>query len=607
MTVGSPAFSIAVSVPRCKLDAVDVLPVGATRAPDVPPTSEPLPHPEGTLVWVLVEGQLAHVSSFAQLAPRQRPSSACPVCRRSVILKLGSRVAHHAAHRPGDACVVTAGESALHLNTKCHLAAVLREAVAAGTATLTVEERCIVGEHLGFPDARCGNTQARVWAADWDEVAIEYRFGQRVPDVMLLKAGAPVGAIEVFATHRVDDEKAAALRELGVPWLEVKADEALFAAETAWTCALPLRAEQEGPRRSWRCPPHEAERLAEIERRRHSTVTVAARIVDVYYPSGKRFRALWTVEERLTDGAPVSARVLMNDQVQLELPVATSDPTSPERRAVRKKFQRTFDAWSERCAKSARFVDSPMKWTSAEHARQVAELAFDFRYFPRRYVWAPSRSDWWSPPELEHATWERQQGAWMDIHPAVIERYQARKEYGRRMHAERRARQQAAGQQQQEQAGRGTADPDGAVRDAPVPPAAAALWEEVVKLRPALGLRAVGQDVLYGARIIRLLTADNRERMLLLPESTVSPEGVRRVHQVLQNSGLDVLWLVLPPSPGTEARLPSTPDGPALAWATVGDRGDSEVLHANGRLEPSAALLERWLTSAHVAAPGGPY
>lgn len=553
-------------------------------------------------MWVLVEGQLAHVSSFAQLAPRQRPSSACPVCRRSVILKLGARVAHHAAHRPGDACVVTAGESALHLNTKCHLAAALRDAVAAGAATLSVEERCIVGEHLGFPDARCGNTQDREWATDWDEVAIEYRFGQRVPDIMLLKAGEPVGAIEVFATHRVDDEKAAALRELGVPWLEVKADEALFAAETAWTCALPLRAEQEGPRRSWRCPPHEAERLAEIERRRHSTVTVAARIVDVYYPSGKRFRALWTVEERLTDGAPVSARVLMNDQVQLELPVATSDPTSPERRAVRKKFQRTFDAWSERCAKSARFVDSPMKWTSAEHARQVAELAFDFRYFPRRYVWAPSRSDWWSPPELEHATWERQQGAWMDIHPAVIERYHARKEYGRRMHEERRARHQASGQQPGT-ATKAAVHPHDAVRDAPVPAAAEALWNEIVRLTATLGLKDVRQDVLYGARIIRLVGADTKARMILLPESNVQPEGVHRVHHVLRNAGLDALWLVLAPPTGVRARLPATSDGPTLAWATVGARGDSEVVHADGRLESAAAVLRSWL--AWAVAPDG--
>lgn len=248
-----------------------------------------------------------------------------------------------------------------------------------------------------------------------------------------------------------------------------------------------------------------------------------------------------------------------------------------------------------------------MKWTSAEHARQVAELAFDFRYFPRRYVWAPSRSDWWSPPELEHATWERQQGAWMEIHPAVIERYHARKEYGRRMHEERRARQQAAGQHQEGPDVSATVDPDAAVRDAPVPPAAAVLWEEVVQLRPAFGLRAVGQDVLYGTRIIRLVDADNRERMLLLTDSTVRPNGVRRVHQVLKNSGIDVLWLVLPPSAGSEARLPSTADEPALAWVTVGDRGQSEVLHADGRLEPSAAVLERWLISASASAPGGSY
>lgn len=53
------------------------------------------------LEWVIVRGEAHHVSTWADLAPSERPDSVCPICNQAMTLKLGDKVAHHAAHRPG--------------------------------------------------------------------------------------------------------------------------------------------------------------------------------------------------------------------------------------------------------------------------------------------------------------------------------------------------------------------------------------------------------------------------------------------------------------------------------------------------------------------------
>lgn len=64
------------------------------------------------LAWVVTADGLRHVSTYAHLAPEQRPAAVCPACDRAVRLKLGARVVHHAAHTPGDLCAVTRPETA---------------------------------------------------------------------------------------------------------------------------------------------------------------------------------------------------------------------------------------------------------------------------------------------------------------------------------------------------------------------------------------------------------------------------------------------------------------------------------------------------------------
>ena len=110
------------------------------------------------------------------------------------------------------------------------------------------------------------------WAVAWDNVEVECRIGVHRPDIVLRLAGREVGAIEVLVTHEVTAEKAAALRMLGVPWLEIAASDLGFhdtPAGLAWApgAVLPVyRASKESGQ--WYCPIHEASRRL-MEARRH--------------------------------------------------------------------------------------------------------------------------------------------------------------------------------------------------------------------------------------------------------------------------------------------------------------------------------------------------
>ncbi|HEY9226894.1 MAG TPA: hypothetical protein VIP11_09625, partial [Gemmatimonadaceae bacterium] len=196
-----------------------------------------------------------------------------------MILKLGPKKKHHAAHHPGeDACLATQPESALHISVKCYIADELRRAGQMKLPLIFVEH-CLVGrrellatEGTSSPhelsSSPCEECRQHLAALTWDDVILERRIAgrdadgdstiARTPDIVLMKAGVPILAIEVFVTHRVDQIKAEALATLGVPWAEIRADSSLFEGDP-WKCDAPLPVVRRGGRGQWRCPDHQKE------------------------------------------------------------------------------------------------------------------------------------------------------------------------------------------------------------------------------------------------------------------------------------------------------------------------------------------------------------
>jgi hypothetical protein len=156
---------------------------------------------------------------------------------------LGQKKAHHAAHKPEALCILTAPETVLHLNTKAYLHAQLSRA-----RQLYVYQRCygwwapavrtVRGHHV-----ECswrGGRRPYLWLDGWDSIELEQRVGSRRPDIVFYRSREPVAAIEVKATHAVDDEKRVDLERSGLPWIEVVASEEIYAGDRPWSSDRPL-------------------------------------------------------------------------------------------------------------------------------------------------------------------------------------------------------------------------------------------------------------------------------------------------------------------------------------------------------------------------------
>jgi hypothetical protein len=388
---------------------------------------------EPGLVWVIVDGVPRHVSDFAALAPARRPDACCPGCGRAVTLKLGQVLRHHAAHSAGDVCAATQPETALHLNCKLALARALEEAAAAGggerDAVLTVARRCV--------EAACDETLITEWARGWDAVAVEHRLGDgRRPDITLFRNGKASWGVEIVATNAVSADKAGALAELGLSWIEVPAEDR-FAAPGGWSAAKPLPILRLSGEPVWRCPRHaaaheaalaaeRARRDAEREAQRHASVLRAARVVDVYHAAGVRERFIYRLTEQRIDGE-LQALVLGRGGLQLEIAECAGDVARSTAAAA--SLRAAFRADVEHLRRdAASFADSPMRWATGDAAENIVDEALIDRVaadptplattFPRRWFFARERGEWFLPREMRDVRWDRAPLDPFAAHPA---------------------------------------------------------------------------------------------------------------------------------------------------------------------------------------------
>ena len=178
------------------------------------------------LIWVQVDDEIRHVSDFAELPRHERPQAFCPACGGPVVLKLGKRRRHHAAHHPGTRCALQERETLLHFNCKHHIARQLRNA-----RQVWVQAPC----------ADCGEPIPKLLAKNWSDVRVEYRVREGlIPDVSLWWGEETIAGIEVYVSHWVDENKATRLKEIGFTWVEIQGSHGFYQGDTAWNPKRPL-------------------------------------------------------------------------------------------------------------------------------------------------------------------------------------------------------------------------------------------------------------------------------------------------------------------------------------------------------------------------------
>jgi hypothetical protein len=391
-------------------------------------TAQPPTAPLESLVWVIVDGMPRHISEFAALAPRMRPEALCPHCEQRLTLKLGKILRHHAAHRPNADCAAVHPETALHLNCKLALAQALRTRTAPN-AVLTFRMRC-----AGSAWEDCDRVATTVWSDGWDDVRVEHRLGDaRRPDIVLLRQGREVAAIEIVVSHAMAEEKAGALASARIPWVEIDAEATLVRAGD-WKLDLPVDVRRAGDVRPWRCAVHagmfsmqrEAARVRETLHDAPDTTLRSARVVDLYRPSGVRERIIYRLVHALGEGSAT----LRLSRGGLEIATAPAEPPSGGASGSHILQLAFRDDVARLRGDDGTFADSPMRWAGVEAAEFIVhEAVFDRRLpdptvlattYPRRWFFAPSSGRWFLPAEMRDVRWDRDANDVFAPHPAWL-------------------------------------------------------------------------------------------------------------------------------------------------------------------------------------------
>lgn len=346
--------------------------------------------------------RLTPVGAWAHLPPRARPRALCPVCLEPVTLKLGRRVRHHYAHAPHSACRAATPEGALHLSAKLRLA----EGLAGGGEGLVLERLCHrVPEERGTQ--RCGAPPLHPLALEWDEVRVEEALPSLRADLLLLRHGEPVLAVEVYATHAVDEERAARYRALGVPWVEVSALRVAPAEGIPWEAGdpLPVLGDSALHPARWRCPRHEALYEAYREHQRNGVHWGDWRVVHLYRREAGVSASLLRVEavlvrmvERREEGLVVEGWLQRDDRDEPLTRPLRVEGREAARRALHAEFLR-WARWTREARGAA--LDSPMPWTEGPPPPPRERR----RLFPERLRWSVQSAAWEGAPGLPALAW----------------------------------------------------------------------------------------------------------------------------------------------------------------------------------------------------------
>jgi hypothetical protein len=186
----------------------------------------------------------------------------------------------------------------------------------------------------------------------------------------------------------------------------VRGDEALL----DWTVGHPLPVVRAGTFGPWRCERHALEAQTSTLR--------AARVVDVYHPTGLRDRFIYRIDEWKLDGR--FARMTLRRDGH-EIASAGSD--------WKPRLREAFQADVARLTTKPRvFADSPMRWATGMAAENLVHEAMSdmppydstplATRFPRRWFFARNREEWFQPSDTRGVRWDRAEYDAFAPHPA---------------------------------------------------------------------------------------------------------------------------------------------------------------------------------------------
>ena len=334
--------------------------------------------------WVLVNGELHNVSEFSEIEPKKRPLALCPLCQTSVILKLGTLRAHHYAHQSEVDCVATQPETALHLNAKYYLYSQLQQC-----RSIHIEINCI---------ENCGIQRQILWLQEWDDIVVERYVNGYRPDITLFSKGSPVGALEVFVSHSVGETKASWFLENQIRGLEISVNsEEFYEGENRWTSEKPLPFSRAFPAfRDWICEAclkrkqqqelrEKQEQARRAYREKNFKRPLCSSMVDIYFPSGKKYREMFFLMEQYKDGK--RARVWIKTEKDKTVASTSTLIDQPL-----ESLQPSMERYLDRYRKMGAIIDTIVEWQPWTTGKKY--VSRDTTRYPFRYYWEEKQKHW---------------------------------------------------------------------------------------------------------------------------------------------------------------------------------------------------------------------
>lgn len=130
----------------------------------------------------------------------------CPACGDPLVAKKGEKMMHHFAHHAGHTCEF-GYESSLHLAAKNILS--------------KAKKIVIPAVYLSFPNSyKEAQLISESKEIKIDKVELEKRYSDIVPDIVIYSGGKQL-FVEIYVTHRIDDEKLNKLRKENISTIEI--------------------------------------------------------------------------------------------------------------------------------------------------------------------------------------------------------------------------------------------------------------------------------------------------------------------------------------------------------------------------------------------------
>ncbi len=146
------------------------------------------------------------IISIADVESGLKCGCICPACGEPLIAKKGQKKMYHFAHYHTHNCEY-GYESSLHLAAKSILSKAQRFTIP--TVKLT------------FPNSYRGVEMiSEAKEIKIDEVSLEKRYGGIIPDIVI-RSGKKELFVEIFVTHKIDDNKLAQLKETNISAIEI--------------------------------------------------------------------------------------------------------------------------------------------------------------------------------------------------------------------------------------------------------------------------------------------------------------------------------------------------------------------------------------------------